>query len=115
MKVVFRVDASRWIGSGHVMRCLVLADALRLDGWDICFACIPQDGDLISFIKQKGFLVRTLHVPAEVKTPRFDGDYESWLHRSNEEDVKDFIEVVEAVDWVVVDHYGIGRGVERRV
>ncbi len=115
MNVVFRVDASQWIGSGHVMRCLVLADALRLDGWDVHFTCLPQDGDLIAVIRQKGFPVRKLNTPAELNKPRFDGDYESWLHRSEEEDAKDFIEVVEAADWVVVDHYGIGSDWEKQV
>ncbi len=41
-QVVFRADAGRSIGGGHVMRCLALADALRDEGWQPHFAGSPE-------------------------------------------------------------------------
>ncbi|EKO3593547.1 UDP-2,4-diacetamido-2,4,6-trideoxy-beta-L-altropyranose hydrolase [Vibrio metschnikovii] len=115
MKVVFRVDASQYIGSGHVMRCLVLAEQLRAEHWDVKFSCLPQPGDLISLIEQKGFSVIRLTSPIQFHTPRFDGDYSVWLQRSEQEDAEDFIKNFSQMEWVVVDHYGIGNLWERQV
>jgi UDP-2,4-diacetamido-2,4,6-trideoxy-beta-L-altropyranose hydrolase len=39
MHVLFRTDASPQIGTGHVMRCLALAEALRDTGVSITFVC----------------------------------------------------------------------------
>ena len=39
MKIGFRVDASRSLGTGHLMRCLTLADVLASDGVDSVFLC----------------------------------------------------------------------------
>ncbi|MGR5354127.1 UDP-2,4-diacetamido-2,4,6-trideoxy-beta-L-altropyranose hydrolase [Vibrio sp. DNB22_19_2] len=115
MKVVFRVDASSLIGSGHVMRCLVLAEILHSRGWKVQFTCLPQAGDLVAFIEQNGFLVRKLSPPLTFMQPRFDGDYESWLHRSESEDAREFVDIVGTTDWVVVDHYALGSQWERQV
>ena len=46
MKIAFRADASIDIGSGHVMRCLALADALRARGDETLFLCRELPGHL---------------------------------------------------------------------
>ncbi len=74
-----RVDASTQIGSGHVMRCLTLAEELRRVGWEIGFVCRPMEGDLIALVRRHGFDV----VEGEPKSIR-------------------------PSDWLVVDHYGLG-------
>ncbi|CDT77728.1 Pseudaminic acid cytidylyltransferase [Vibrio coralliirubri] len=109
MRVIFRVDASGWIGSGHVMRCLVLADALKQRGYDIYFACLPQSGDMISYIEERGFEVIKLTPAKEPCTPKYEADYDAWLQRSFSEDALDFVQVVGKADLVITDHYAISQ------
>lgn len=109
MRVVFRVDASGWIGSGHVMRCLVLAGALKQRGDDIYFACLPQSGDMISYIEERGFEVIKLTSAKELRTPKYEADYDAWLQRSFSEDALDFVQVVGKADLVITDHYAISK------
>lgn len=108
MKIIIRVDASVWIGSGHVMRCLVIAEKLKTAGFEITFCCLPQKGDLISFIKNRNFNVISLSFPKLEYTPISDKDYTGWLRRSIDEDVADFISHFESTDIVITDHYAIG-------
>ncbi|EGR1102416.1 UDP-2,4-diacetamido-2,4,6-trideoxy-beta-L-altropyranose hydrolase [Vibrio cholerae] len=115
MKVVFRVDASLLIGSGHVMRCLVLANELRRKGHEIRFACTPFTGDMRSFILERGFDILALPEPREVVKPAHDADYEAWLQKSVDEDADDFLRAVSAADLVITDHYAIGEQWQKRV
>ena len=59
-KIVFRCDASIQIGSGHVMRCLTLADELSRQGAESFFICRQHDGSLIEVLRQRGYQVYTL-------------------------------------------------------
>ena len=59
MNIVIRADASNYIGNGHIMRCLVLAANLIKKGHQVSFASRPQQGDLIDFVRQKEFEVKS--------------------------------------------------------
>ncbi|HEY0924792.1 UDP-2,4-diacetamido-2,4,6-trideoxy-beta-L-altropyranose hydrolase [Rheinheimera pacifica] len=60
MKVLFRTDASVTLGSGHVMRCLTLAHALKKTGASCDFACRLTSGHLADVIRSQGFNVLPL-------------------------------------------------------
>ncbi|WP_308431450.1 UDP-2,4-diacetamido-2,4,6-trideoxy-beta-L-altropyranose hydrolase [Chitinilyticum piscinae] len=55
--MLIRADASAEIGSGHVMRCLTLADALRSNHYDVHFYCSKLPGNLIESIEAQGYKV----------------------------------------------------------
>ena len=62
MKVVFRCDASINIGTGHVMRCLTLADALQAAGAVCHFMCRAHEGHLLEVIRQRGHQANALAI-----------------------------------------------------
>ena len=108
MKTIFRVDASLQIGTGHVMRCLTLADALAAQGADCQFICRAHEGHLIEFIRSKGYVLHTL--PAEPLEAVLDGLAHSyWLGVSQAQDAVACISIVakQRPDWLVVDHYAL--------
>ena len=114
MKITFRTDASLQIGTGHVMRCLTLADALQEAGAQCHFICREHPGNLIELIRQRGFGVSVLPLTVEsVVTPEqrveTQPNYASWLGVDWNIDAEQTkVGVGEtAVDWLVVDHYAL--------
>lgn len=57
MKVLIRTDASTEIGSGHVMRCLTIAEKLRSRNCDVFFFMTRLPGNLIAYVQSRGFKV----------------------------------------------------------
>lgn len=81
-QIIFRCDASRETGSGHVYRCLTLADSLIEKGWSCIFLSAPGSEDI---------------VPA-LLNPQYG------LARSVIDDLR--------ADVLVVDHYGMDADFE---
>lgn len=112
MKVIIRTDSSFQIGSGHVMRCLTLADELRQRGADILFVCREHPGNMIDLIEGRGHqVVRLAKAETNLIPTTEDVAHAEWLGVSWQQDVKEVSAVVEniAPDWLVIDHYALDR------
>lgn len=116
MKIVFRADASIQIGTGHIMRCLTLAHALKQKGAECQFICRNHEGNLIQFVQEKGFQVYVLphhsDLPAdEIKSSQSSSQlaHTEWLGVSQQQDATECIDILREIkpDWLVVDHYAI--------
>lgn len=110
MRFVFRVDASREIGTGHVMRCLALACALPHPR-AVEFICREYVGDMCGAIEAEGFRVHRLPPTSASSVGRANG-CSGWLGVAPDRDVAETISAIAATggprpDWLVVDHYGI--------
>jgi UDP-2,4-diacetamido-2,4,6-trideoxy-beta-L-altropyranose hydrolase len=109
--VVLRTDASLQIGTGHVMRCLTLASALREQGAICRFVTRGHTGHLAERVRANGFDVALLAraVPTEARSATTAHD--AWLAAAWAQDAEQTIAALgaESVDWLVVDHYGLER------
>lgn len=113
MYVAFRADASLQIGTGHVMRCLTLADALRERGAKCIFVCRPHQGHLLDLVIQRGHEALALPELQESAQPDLNGTaHAHWLGTHWTKDAQDTQQTLSArkgqlVDWLVVDHYAL--------
>jgi len=111
--ILFRCDASRLIGSGHVMRCRTLARELRRLGAEITFIC-RQPGDLIELLRQEFHVLGLPPLAAAASSSPLESRalYSSWLGCSQQQDAADCLAALEqaginSAQWLVVDHYGL--------
>lgn len=108
MKVAFRTDASAEIGTGHLMRCLTLAEALHARGAEVRFIVRGLPEALQSLIAERGCGMVLLPTSNNA-SPAGDLAHSSWLGASQEEDAAQTLQGLAdaAWDWLVVDHYAL--------
>jgi UDP-2,4-diacetamido-2,4,6-trideoxy-beta-L-altropyranose hydrolase len=136
MQIVIRADASVQIGTGHIMRCLTLAQALQEKGALVNFICREHLGNLIEFIETKGFKVHRLPLHeqgviseqsdepliniASTQQPCLKSTrpgqlvtntlfHSHWLGSTQYQDTQDCMDVLKTLnpDWLIMDHYAL--------
>jgi UDP-2,4-diacetamido-2,4,6-trideoxy-beta-L-altropyranose hydrolase len=124
LAVVIRADASVQIGSGHVMRCLTLADELRERGAAVVFVCRNFEGNLRKHIEAKGYECVLLPVSTQVNNVvNTQNKYDDWLGDSPEHDAEATATVCAefaarhggTIHWLIIDHYAIDERWESRL
>lgn len=98
--LLFRVDASIAIRSGHVMRCLALAQAWQNLGGNAIFAVATDIGKLQTRLETEGI---TIHQLSVISGSREDGEAVIALAQKL------------GVSWVVVDGYQFGGNYQQQL
>ncbi len=94
--LVIRADASRDIGTGHVMRCLALAQAWMARGGAVCWAATAMPEALTARLAREGIFARMID-------PRLDALATSALADEA------------GASWIIVDGYNLDGSYERAI
>jgi UDP-2,4-diacetamido-2,4,6-trideoxy-beta-L-altropyranose hydrolase len=111
-QIAFRVDASILIGTGHIMRCLTLADALNKFGVISTFICRPHLGNLINEVIRRGHKVKILPKGDSCNRSEIGtSDCNNLLDTDWQMDAQNTGQIMakERFDWLVVDHYALDK------
>ena len=89
--ILFRADSSSTIGTGHIMRDLVLAE--QFNNANIIFATQKLPGNINYKIKEKNYAIEIL----------------------NSNKIDELIDIIKkhAIDMIIIDHYGIDHDYEK--
>lgn len=114
MNVAFRLDASVVIGTGHLVRCISLAQSLQDVGVRCHFVLRQLGLDVTWRVRAAGFEVHELPPPDRVPNPHSHAD---WAGVDEVRDAAETAAVFASVqlDWVVVDHYSFSADWHSRV
>lgn len=108
INIIIRTDASDQIGTGHVMRCITLADMLKKRNCNMCFVSRYMPQHLQALIVEKGYdFVMISH--SHNWTAVDELAHAEWLGVSQQQDAADTLNTLtdKSWDWVVVDHYAL--------
>ena len=109
MQIVFRVDASAVVGTGHLKRCLALAEALEEAGAEVSLVVRAIDSVAAQVLAHTTWAVKWLSQPEPPATTLSADDppHASWAGVSWQQDARETVDALstQPPDWLVLDHY----------
>lgn len=114
-KIAIRADASPHIGTGHVIRCLTLADELARHDAKVAFICRNIPPTLQTMVRQRG---HDLHLLPDVSQSNVNAElaHAEHLDTSWDIDAQQTLHALDAdggADWLILDHYALDARWER--
>jgi UDP-2,4-diacetamido-2,4,6-trideoxy-beta-L-altropyranose hydrolase len=99
-KIYFRVDYGKRIGRGHLSRCLALAEDFQAQGIEPIFVMRRRPSNLQD---QYPFKTHWLLEAPDATTDQTEG----WRVGSESSEAMEFLDLLKAPAFVVLDHYGL--------
>jgi UDP-2,4-diacetamido-2,4,6-trideoxy-beta-L-altropyranose hydrolase len=112
MNILVRVDSSTTIGTGHLMRCLTLANELKQTGYNVNFVCRDLQGNINQLVNKHGHKLYLLPAPkGEIVSQPDDTMHAKWLEVPWQQDSEEtsiiFQAITDQIDWLIVDTYAL--------
>jgi UDP-2,4-diacetamido-2,4,6-trideoxy-beta-L-altropyranose hydrolase len=114
IKILIRTDSSNRIGTGHVSRCLRVANELRKRGGEVTFVCAPLEGNVSHWISDSGFGVLSLSAFGDEPLQPIESAWPIEIQEVDSIATRGFAHFMEA-EVVLVDHYSLNSTWEKRL
>jgi UDP-2,4-diacetamido-2,4,6-trideoxy-beta-L-altropyranose hydrolase len=115
-QIVFRLDCSVSIGTGHLYRCLTLARELQGLKCQVRFVMRQADGNLVAKIVESGVEARFFQID-QLRDVKSDLDTGPLSEQMQLNDAKLTLGLLDdwSPNWIIVDHYGLGAVWEKEL
>jgi len=111
-----RADGGTKIGTGHIMRCLSLAESLKKRFGGIFFVSNHIPSNLSDYIEGMGYKVYRIRGYTHIEGRRLQSDTYRKYIENDASQCKAVIELHKnARNWLLVDHYGIDQRWESKI